>query len=71
MTGHHKQMLLVSRLTRPLFIVGALLMVRDYGPLGAAAEAAVTTVLRNVVMVLSVKRLAGMLTDLSFSLSNR
>jgi O-antigen/teichoic acid export membrane protein len=71
MTGHHKQMLQVSRLTRPLFIVGALLVGRDYGSMGAAAEAAVTTVLRNVVMVLTAKMLAGMLTDLSFSLSNR
>jgi len=27
MTGHHKQMLRVSLLTRPLFMIGALLVV--------------------------------------------
>ena len=36
----------------------------------AAAEAAVTTVLRNVMMVLTAKRLAGMWTRVSFSLSS-
>jgi hypothetical protein len=33
-------------------------------------EAAVTTVLRNVIMVLTAKRLAGMWTRVSFSLSS-
>ncbi len=70
MTGHHKQMLRVSRLTRPLFVVGALLVVRDYGPMRAAAEAAVTTVVRNMIMVLTAKRLVGMWTRVSFSLSS-
>jgi hypothetical protein len=41
MTGHHKQMPQVGKLTR--FIVGALLVVRDHGPM----KAAVTTVLRT------------------------
>jgi hypothetical protein len=43
MTGHHKQMPQFGRLNRPLFIVGALLVVRDYGRM----KAAVTTVLRT------------------------
>jgi O-antigen/teichoic acid export membrane protein len=70
MTGHHKQMLRVSLLTSPLFIVGALLVVRDYGPVGVAAAAAVTTVLQNVIMVLLARRLTGMWTHVSFSLSS-
>lgn len=43
---------------------------RAYVPIVAAAEAAVTTVLRNVIMVLTAKRLAGMWTHVSFSLSS-
>jgi hypothetical protein len=39
--------------------------------MGAATEAAVTAVLRVVIMVLTAKRLAGMWTHVSFSLSNR
>jgi O-antigen/teichoic acid export membrane protein len=69
MTGHHKEMLRVSLLTSPLFIVGALLVVGDYGPVGVAAAAAVTTVLQNVIMVLTAKRLTGMWTHVSLSLS--
>jgi hypothetical protein len=38
--------------------------------MGAAAEAAVTTVLRNVIIVLTAKRLAGMWPRVSFSLSS-
>ena len=43
-------------------------MVRDYGGVGVAAAASVTTVLQNVIMVLTAKRLAGMWTYVSFSL---
>ena len=36
----------------------------------AAAEAAITTVLRSVMMVLTAKKLAGMWTYVNFSLSS-
>jgi hypothetical protein len=45
-------------------------VVRDYGPMGAAAEAAVTTVVQNMIMVLTVKRLVGIWTHVSFYLSS-
>jgi O-antigen/teichoic acid export membrane protein len=70
MTGHHKQMLRVSVLTSTLFIVVALLVVRGYGPVGVATAAAATTVLQNVILVLVVRRLTGMWTHVSFSLSS-
>jgi hypothetical protein len=38
--------------------------------MGAAAEATVTTVLRNVIIVLTAKRLAGMWIRVSFSFSS-
>ena len=69
MTGHHKQMLWVSLLTSPLFVVGALLLVRDYGPVGVAGAAAATTSLQNVILVLIVRRKTGMWTHAVFSTS--
>jgi O-antigen/teichoic acid export membrane protein len=69
MTGHHKQTLRVILLTRLLFIVGAPLVVWDYGPMEVAA-ATVTTVPQNVIMVLTAKRLTKMWTHMSFSLSS-
>jgi len=65
MTGHHQQTLRVSL----LFIVGAPLVVWDYGPMEVAA-ATVTTVPQNVIMVLTAKRLTKMWTHVSFSLSS-
>lgn len=68
-TGHQTSMLRVSGLTSAFFIVGALVVVRDYGPVGVASVAAATTVLQNVALVLVAKRKTGMWTHLSFSLS--
>lgn len=68
-TGHQASMLRVSVLTSVFFIIGALLVVRDYGPVGVASVAAATTVLQNVSLVLVAKRKTGMWTHLSFSLS--
>ncbi len=62
-------MLRISLLTSPLFSVGALLVVRDYGPIGVAGAAAAITVLQNVAMVLVAKRKTGMWTHASLSLS--
>jgi O-antigen/teichoic acid export membrane protein len=62
-------MLRISLLTSRLFIVGALLVVRDYGPMGVAA-ATVTTVLQNVIMRLTARRLIGMWLYVSLSLSS-
>ena len=68
-TGHQRSMLRVNLLTSVLFIGGALLIVRDYGPMGVAAVAATTTVLQNLILVLVAKRKTGIWTHVSFSLS--
>lgn len=68
-TGHQAPMLWVSVLTSILFVIGALLVVRNYGALGVASVAAVTTILQNVTLVLVAKRMTGMWTHLSLSLS--
>ena len=68
-TGNQKSMLWVNLLTSPLFIVGALLVVRDYGPVGVASMTAAVMVLQNVVLVLVAKRKTGMWTHVSFSFS--
>lgn len=68
-TGHQGTLLRINLLTSPVFIVGALLVARDYGPVGVASVAAATTVLQNVVMVLVAKRKTGMWTHVSLSLS--
>ncbi len=75
-TGHQGSMLRVNLLTSPLFIIGALLVVRDYGPVGIASMTAAITVLQNVALVLVAKRKTGMWTHVSLSrlrkgLSNR
>jgi O-antigen/teichoic acid export membrane protein len=68
-TGHQRSMLRVSLLTSPLFIVGALLVVRDYGPIGVASMTATTMVLQNVALVLVARRETGMWTHASLSLA--
>jgi O-antigen/teichoic acid export membrane protein len=68
-TGHQTSMLRVSVLTSPLFFVVAVLAVRAYGPVGVACAAAATTILQNVILVLTAKRLTGMWTHVMFSLS--
>src|SRR5215207_7908030 len=55
-TGHQRSMLRVNLLTSPLFIIGALLVVRDYGPIGIASMTAAITVLQNAALVLVAKR---------------
>jgi O-antigen/teichoic acid export membrane protein len=66
-TGHQGSMLRVNLLTSPLFIVGALLVVRDYGPIGIASMTAAITVLQNAALVLVAKRKTGMWTHVSLS----
>ncbi len=68
-TGHQMSMLWVSLLTSPLFIIGALLVVRDYGPVGVAGMTALTAVVQNVIMVLVAKKKTGIWTHASLSLS--
>ena len=66
-TGHQRSMLRVNLLTSPLFIIGALLVVRDYGPIGIASMTAAITVLQNAALVLVAKRKTGMWTHVSLS----
>jgi O-antigen/teichoic acid export membrane protein len=66
-TGHQGSMLRINLLTSPLFIVGALLVVRDYGPIGVASMTAAITVLQNAALVLVAKRKTGMWTHVSLS----
>ena len=66
-TGHQGSMLRVNLLTSPLFIIGALLVVRDYGPVGIASMTAAITVLQNAALVLVAKRKTGMWTCVSLS----
>lgn len=66
-TGHQGSMLRVNLLTSPLFIIGALLLVRDYGPIGVAGMTAAITVLQNAALVLVAKRKTGMWTHVSLS----
>jgi O-antigen/teichoic acid export membrane protein len=69
-TGHQRSMLRVNLLTSPLFIIGALLVVRDYGPIGIASMTAAVTVLQNAALVLVAKRKTGMWTHVSLSPSS-
>jgi O-antigen/teichoic acid export membrane protein len=66
-TGHQRSMLRVNLLTSPLFIIGALLVVRDYGPVGIASMTAAVTVLQNAALVLVAKRKTGLWTHVSLS----
>lgn len=68
-TGHQTSLLRVNLLISPLFIVGALLVVREYGPVGVASMTAAGLVLQNVVMVMVAKRKIGIWTHVSLSLS--
>jgi O-antigen/teichoic acid export membrane protein len=68
-TGHQRSMLRINLLTSPLFIIGALLLVREYGPIGVASMTAAITVLQNVAMVLVAKNKTGIWTHVSLSLS--
>ena len=66
-TGHQRSMLRVNLLTSLLFVVGALLVVRDYGPIGVASMTAAITVLQNAALVFVAKRKTGMWTHVSLS----
>lgn len=68
-TGHQGSLLRINMLTSPLFVVGALIVARDYGPVGVASVAAATTIMQNVITVLVAKKKTGMWTHVSFSLS--
>jgi O-antigen/teichoic acid export membrane protein len=66
-TGHQGSMLRINLLTSPLFVIGALLLVRDYGPIGVASMTAAITVLQNAALVLVARRKTGMWTHVSLS----
>ena len=66
-TGHQGSMLRINLLTSPLFVIGALLVVRDYGPIGVASMTAAITVVQNAALVLVAKRKTGMWTHVSLS----
>ena len=66
-TGHQGSMLRINLLTSPLFVIGALLVVRDYGPIGVASMTAAITVVQNTALVLVAKRKTGMWTHVSLS----
>jgi O-antigen/teichoic acid export membrane protein len=66
-TGNQGSMLRINLLTSPLFIVGALLVVQDYGPIGVASMTAAITVVQNVALVLVARRKTGMWTHVSLS----
>ena len=68
-TGHQGSMLRINLLTSPLFVIGALLVVGDYGAVGVASMTAAITVVQNVALVLVARRKTGMWTHVSFSLS--
>ena len=68
-TGHQRSLLRVNLLISPLFVIGALLVVREYGPIGVASMSAAGLVLQNVVMVMVAKRKTGIWTHVSLSLS--
>jgi len=68
-TGHQGSMLRVNLIVGLLFILGALLVVGHYGPVGVASVSATTMILQNVVLVLIAKRKTGVWTHASFSLS--
>jgi O-antigen/teichoic acid export membrane protein len=66
-TGNQGSMLRINLLTSPLFVIGALLVVRDYGPVGVASMTAAITVVQNAALVLVAKKKTGMWTHVSFS----
>jgi O-antigen/teichoic acid export membrane protein len=66
-TGHQGSMLRINLLTSPLFVIGALLLVKDYGPIGVASMTAAITVLQNAALVLVARRKTGMWTHVSLS----
>ena len=68
-TGHQRSLLRVNLLISPLFVVGALLVVREYGPIGVASMSAAGLLMQNVVMVLVAKRRTGIWTHVSLSLA--
>lgn len=69
-TGHQSSMLRINVFTSPIFLVGALMVARDYGPVGVAAVAAATTILQNIILVLVAKKKTGMWTHASLTLSS-
>jgi O-antigen/teichoic acid export membrane protein len=66
-TGNQGSMLRINLLTSPLFVIGALLVVRDYGPVGIASMTAAITVVQNAALVLVARRKTGMWTHVSLS----
>jgi len=66
-TGHQGSMLRINLLTSPLFVIGALLVVRDYGPIGVASMTAAITVVQNAALVLVARKKTGMWTHVSLS----
>lgn len=67
MTGHQTLMMWISIASGLLFVVGALLVVKDYGATGIASVGAASIVFQNVVMVLVAKKKTGIWTHVMFS----
>ena len=68
MSGHQKTMMNLTLACGLFNAIAALLLVRRYGALGAAAAAATTMVLQNILMLVFVKRKAGVWTHARLSL---
>ena len=66
-TGHQASMFRVNLLTSPLFFIGALLVVRDYGTVGVAGMRPRSRSCRTWCWCLVAKRKTGMWTHVSIS----
>jgi O-antigen/teichoic acid export membrane protein len=71
MSGHHKTMMKLTLASGLFNAAAAVLLVSQYGVLGAAATTAASTVLQNVLMLVFVKRKAGVWTHARFFLIGR
>jgi O-antigen/teichoic acid export membrane protein len=67
MTGHQGLMMYISLSTGLLFVLGSLLVVRDYGAVGLAGMGAATLILQNLLMLLFAKKKAGIWTHVELS----
>lgn len=70
MTGHQLTMLRITLFIGCLSILGALLMVEQYGAEGVALTIALSLALQNILMLIAVKNKCGIWTHIQFSLKN-
>jgi O-antigen/teichoic acid export membrane protein len=71
MSGHQSTMMKITLACGACGIAMTLFCVKEYGVVGAAAASAATTVLQNFVMLVFVKRKAGVWTHARLSLVSR